>query len=60
VVFFNYGVDTGSEWKSAPFHEPILWRHVSSIRQSPDLELKELYAIDDELALPVRIDEGVL
>ena len=60
VLFFNYGVDTGTVWKSGPFHEPILWRHVSSIRQSPDLELKELYAIDDELALPVRIDEGVL
>jgi Phage integrase, N-terminal SAM-like domain len=29
VVFFNYGVDTGTVWKSAPFHEPILWRHVS-------------------------------
>jgi site-specific recombinase XerD len=29
VVFFNYGVDTGKVWKSAPFHEPILWRHVS-------------------------------
>ena len=24
VVFFNYGVDTGTVWKSAPFHEPIL------------------------------------
>lgn len=23
VVFFNYGVDTGTVWKSAPFHEPI-------------------------------------
>ena len=29
VVFFNYGVDTGTVWKSAPAHEPILWRHVS-------------------------------
>jgi hypothetical protein len=25
IVFFNYGVDTGTVWKSAPFHEPILW-----------------------------------
>ena len=24
VVFFNYGVDTGTVWKSAPFHKPIL------------------------------------
>ena len=29
VVFFNYGVDTGAEWKSVPGQEPILWRHVS-------------------------------
>jgi integrase len=42
VVFFNYGLDTGTVWKSAPFHEPILWRHVSWGRQSPDREAKEL------------------
>ena len=41
VVFFNYGVDTGTVWKSAPFHQPILWRHVSWDRQSPDREIKE-------------------
>ena len=41
VVFFNYGVDTGTVWKSAPFHEPILWRHVSWDRESPDREIKE-------------------
>jgi hypothetical protein len=41
VVFFNYGVDTGAVWKSAPAHEPILWRHVSWARQSPDREVKE-------------------
>src|SRR5258708_24567389 len=41
VVFFNYGVDTGTVWKPAPFHEPILWRHVSWGRQSPDREAKE-------------------
>ena len=28
VLFFNYGVDTGTIWKSTPIHEPILWRHV--------------------------------
>ena len=28
VVFFNYGVDTGTIFKSAVFHEPILWRHI--------------------------------
>ena len=41
VVFFNYGVDTGTVWKSAPFHEPVLWRHVSWGRQSPDREVQE-------------------
>ena len=41
VVFFNYGVDTGTVWKSAPFHELILWRHVSWGRLSPDREVKE-------------------
>src|SRR5437588_193305 len=41
VVFFNYGVDTGTVWKSAPFHEPILWRHVSWDHHSPDREIKE-------------------
>ena len=41
VVFFNYGVDTGTIWKTLPFHEPIRWRHVSWGRQSPDREMKE-------------------
>jgi integrase len=41
VLFFNYGVDTGTIWKAAPFHEPILWRHVSWERVSPDRQLKE-------------------
>lgn len=41
VIFFNYGVDTGTLWKTAPFHEPLLWRHVSWSRQSPDREVKE-------------------
>ena len=41
VVFFDYGLDTGTVWKSAPFHEPILWRHVFWDRQSPDGEVKE-------------------
>jgi hypothetical protein len=41
VVCFNYGVDTGTVWKSAPFHEPILWRHVTWDPQSPDREMKE-------------------
>jgi hypothetical protein len=41
VVFFNYGVDTGTVWKTAPAHEPILWRHLHWGRQSPDREVKE-------------------
>lgn len=39
--FFNYGVDTGTVWKTESFHEPILWRHVSWDRQSPDRDVKE-------------------
>jgi hypothetical protein len=41
VVFFNYGVDTGTVWKSLPAHEPVLWRHVCWQPQCPDRELKE-------------------
>ena len=40
-MFFDYGIDTGTVWKAAPAHEPILWRHVSWGRQSPDREVKE-------------------
>ncbi len=40
-MFFNYGVDTGTVWKTESFHEPILWRHVSWDRRSPDREVKE-------------------
>ncbi len=41
VAFFNYGLDTGTVWKTTPFHEPILWRHVSWDRQSPEREIRE-------------------
>jgi integrase len=41
VMLFNYGVDTGTIWKSIPEHEPILWRHISWNRESPDREIKE-------------------
>ena len=41
VVFFNYGVDSRTIWKSELFHEPTVWRHVSWGRQSPDREVKE-------------------
>jgi len=42
VLFFNYAMDTGTIWKAAPFHEPILWRHVCWDRESPDRETKQL------------------
>ena len=41
VMFFNYGLDTGTIWNSAPDHEPILWRHVSWNQQSPDGQAKQ-------------------
>jgi hypothetical protein len=41
VLFFNYGVDTGTVWESTPAHEPMLWRHISWERTSPDREAKE-------------------
>ena len=40
VLFFNYGIDTGTLWKTLPFHEPILWRHVTWGSQSPDRQVK--------------------
>lgn len=41
VVFFNYGVDTGTIWKSTPCHQPIRWRHISWSMDSPDRDAKE-------------------
>lgn len=41
VVFFNYGVDTGTLFKCAPEHEPILWRHVTWKPQAPNGQGKE-------------------
>ncbi len=41
VLFFNYGLDTGTVWRLKQVHEPILWRHVSWNEQSPDREVKE-------------------
>ena len=41
VLFFNYGFDTGTIWRSNPIHQPILWRHVFWERQSPDRQAKE-------------------
>lgn len=41
VLFFNYGVDTGTIWRTEQFHEPILWRYILRNRQSPVREIKE-------------------
>lgn len=41
VTFFNYGLDTGTVWKTTRFHEPIRWRHVFWDNRSPDREIKE-------------------
>ena len=41
VLFFNYGLDTGTAWKSIPWHEPIRWRNVCWSRHAPDREVKE-------------------
>jgi hypothetical protein len=41
VLFFNYGLDTGTVWQSEPFHEPIRWRHVSWEPESPNREIKQ-------------------
>ena len=41
VVFFNYGVDTGTVFKSTSFHEPILWRHVSWRPEPPNGQGRE-------------------
>ena len=40
VLFFNYGLDTGTIWRTKPRHEPLLWRHVSWDRESPDRQSK--------------------
>jgi len=41
VVFFNYGVDTGTVFRSAGFHEPVLWRHVTWRPEPPNGQGKE-------------------
>ena len=41
VVFFNYGLDTGTVWRCVPTHEPIRWRHVTWEHDSPDRQVKQ-------------------
>ena len=40
VLFFNYGLDTGTIWKTVSCHVPLLWRHVFWNAQSPDPDVK--------------------
>lgn len=41
VMFFNYGLDTGTVWATERVHEPILWRHVTWATEAPNRELKQ-------------------
>lgn len=41
VLFFNYGMDTGTVWKTLPRHEPLLWRQVCWEAVAPDGQTKE-------------------
>ena len=41
VLFFNYGLDTGTLWKSEPAHEPILCRHVTWEPNCPNRAIKQ-------------------
>jgi hypothetical protein len=54
VVFFNYGVDTGTIWKSAPLHEPMRATRRSS-RDAMNLQLAEKKA--ETLALAIECDD---
>lgn len=40
VVFFNYGLDSGTVWETTRSHEPILWRPVQWNRTAPNREIK--------------------
>jgi len=40
VMFFNYGLDSGTVWGTTCSHEPILWRHVHWNRTAPSREIK--------------------
>lgn len=41
VLFFNYGLDSGTVWGACPEHEPIRWRHISWGHLSPDGQAKQ-------------------
>ncbi len=42
TLFFSYGLDTGTIWKTVPCHEPILWRHITWDKRCPDGQTKGL------------------
>jgi hypothetical protein len=35
VMFYNYGLDSGTVWGTTRFHEPILWRNVCWSSKAP-------------------------
>ena len=41
VVFFNYGLDSGTVWRTTSFHELVLWRHVCWSHKAPTREIKQ-------------------
>ncbi len=60
VVFFNYGVDTGTDLEVGPGHEPILWRHVTWDPQSPDREAQGTVQMGMAVLSPREDRQGVL
>lgn len=36
VLFFNYGLDTGTIWKWKPIHKPIRWKDITWTTACPD------------------------
>lgn len=41
VLFFNYGLDSGTVWGTNACHRPILWTNVSWDRTAPSREIKQ-------------------
>ena len=41
VLFFNYGLDTGTVWGTTSHHKPILWKHVCWNHSAPSREIKQ-------------------
>ena len=41
VLFFNYGLDTGTVWGTTSHHKPILWKHVCWNHSAPNRVTKQ-------------------